>query len=257
MFKLLLVFTVFSLASCAGLREDVTYKVEGQDHKGYYAGPRGPGLKPGIIVVHEWWGHNDYVRSRAEQLSKLGYHAFALDMYGDGKNTIHPKNAKAFAMQSMKNPALAKKRFMKALEVLKSKEGVDPNRIAAIGYCFGGAVVLNMARAGVDLQAVASFHGSLKSAFKAKRGTVKAKLLVLNGASDPMITQKDIKNFKTEMRKAQVSYEFINYPQAKHAFTNPSATAIGDKYDLPVAYNKEADEDSWQVMKDFFEIVLR
>ena len=146
---------------------------------------------------------------------------------------------------------------MKALELLKSKEGVDPNNIAAIGYCFGGAVVLNMARAGVDLKGVASFHGSLKSAIKAKKGKVKAKLLVLNGASDPMITAKDIKNFKNEMRRAQVSYEFINYPQAKHAFTNPDATKIGDKFDLPIAYDKSADEDSWQVMKDFFEIVLR
>lgn len=257
MVKIFFILLTLSLVSCAGLREEVSYQVEGVEHKGYYTGPRGPGLRPGIIIVHEWWGHNEYVRMRAEQLSKLGYHAFALDMYGEGKKATHPKDAKGFAMEAMKNPKLIKKRFEKAIEVLKSKEGVDPKRIAAIGYCFGGGIVLNMARSGVDLNGAVSFHGSLRSKIKAKKGAVKAKLLVLNGASDPMITQKDIKNFKKEMRNAQVSYEFINYPNALHAFTNPGATKIGEDYDLPVAYDKEADKDSWEVMKDFFEIVLR
>lgn len=256
--KLLILLVLFiSTVSCTSMNREVTYGVEGVEHKGYYVGPRGPGLRPAVIVVHEWWGHNEYVRDRAEQIAGLGYHAFALDMYGEGKNTKHPKDAKGFAMEAMKNPVLAKKKFMKALEVLKSQEGVDPNKIAAIGYCFGGAVVLNMARAGADLKGAVSFHGSLKSAFKAKKGEVKARLLVLNGAQDPMITQSDIKNFKKEMRKAQVSYEFINYPGALHAFTNPGATAIGDKYDLPLAYDKEADENSWKMMKDFFKVVLR
>lgn len=256
--KLFLLGLISTLVSCAGIRkEEVSYKVEGLEHKGYYAGPRGVGLKPGVVIVHEWWGHNDYVRKRAEQLSKMGYHAFALDMYGEGKNTKHPKDAKKFAMASMKNPKLAIKRFQKAVEVLKTKEGVDPERIAAIGYCFGGAVVLNMARTGADLKAVVSFHGSLKSPIKAKKGKVKAKLLVINGAEDPMITQKDIKKFKNEMRKAQASYEFINYPGALHAFTNPDATRVGEEYDLPVAYNEAADKDSWKLMKEFFQITMR
>lgn len=245
------------MTSCAGLREEVSYQVEDKNHTGYYAGPRGPGLRPGIIVVHEWWGHNEYVRKRAEQLSKLGYHAFALDMYGEGKLASHPKDAKTFAMTAMKDQKLMKKKFEKALEVLKSKEGVDPNNIAAIGYCFGGAVVLNAARSGVDLKGVVSFHGSLKSPVKAKKGNVKAKILVLNGAEDPMITQKDIKNFKREMKRAQASYEFVNYPGALHAFTNPGATAVGEKFDLPVAYDKSADEKSWKMMKEFFNTILR
>ncbi|MBK24799.1 MAG: dienelactone hydrolase [Halobacteriovorax sp.] len=256
--KYLIIFvSLLGLVSCAGIREEVKYEVNGQEHKGYYAAPNGGGLKPGVIVVHEWWGHNEYVRKRARQLSKMGYHALALDMYGEGKKTSHPKEAKKFAMMSMKDPELAKKRFLKALEVLKSKEGVDPKKIAAIGYCFGGAVVLNMARAGVDLDAVVSFHGSLKTKKPAKKGDIKGKVLVLNGAEDPMITQADIKAFKSEMRKAQVSYEFINYPGAVHAFTNPGATAVGNKYDLPVAYHEESDKSSWKTMENFLRVELR
>ncbi len=254
---LIILILSIGLVSCAGMREEIKYDVNGQEHIGYYAAPNGSSLKPGIIIVHEWWGHNEYVRKRARQLSKMGYHALALDMYGEGKNTSHPKDAKKFAMMSMKDPALAKKRFEKALEVLKSKEGVDSNKIGAIGYCFGGAVVLNMARAGLPLDAVVSFHGSLKTKKKANKGDIKGKVLVLNGAEDPMVTQAEIKSFKSEMRKAQVSYEFINYPGAVHAFTNPGATAIGNKYDLPVAYHKESDLSSWKTMEDFLKVELR
>ena len=210
------------------------------------------GKRPGVLVVHEWWGHNDYVRQRARMLAELGYTAFAVDMYGDGKKAHHPSDAGKFSSAVMVDLDGAKARFRAAIEALTGHPTVDATKMAAIGYCFGGGIVLHMARMGVDIDGVASFHGSLGSSIRAKAGTVKAKVLVLHGADDPFVPQDDIHAFKSEMDNAQVAYEFIAYPDTVHSFTNPDADAFGDGFGLPLKYNPEADRASWEKLQEFF-----
>jgi dienelactone hydrolase len=239
-----LVLTAGARAEVKG--EAVEYRAGDTVLKGYLAyddaiqGPR-----PGVLVVHEWWGLNDYARERARMLAKLGYTALAVDMYGDGKTADHPEDAGKFATEARKNVEVAKARFQAAMDFLKSQPTVKGGDLAAIGYCFGGGVVLEMARQGVDLDAVASFHGSLGTASPARPGQVKAKVLVANGADDPMVTPEQIAAFKQEMDQAGVTYTFVNYPGAKHSFTSPAADVLGPKFNLPLAYNAEADRQSW------------
>lgn len=251
--KLSLLMLAIVLASCAhGHRKEVSYKADGVEMKGYYVAPKsGNGLRPGVLVVHEWWGHNEYSRKRAEMLADMGYHAFAVDMYGDGKTADHPKQAGEFSGMVMKNMPAAKKRFEAAMKTLKSMPGVDPTKMAAIGYCFGGGIVLNMARMGEDLKAVASFHGMLATQNPAKKGQVKAAMMVFTGAEDPMVGAKDVASFKSEMKKAGAQFEVISYPGAKHGFTNPAATAAGKKFNIPLAYDENADLDSWAKLNTF------
>jgi dienelactone hydrolase len=236
---------------------NLDYNVDGVVHKGFIAAPNTEGKKPGIIIVHEWWGHNDYVKNRARDLADKGYVAMSLDMYGEGKIADHPKDATAFSSAVMKDPVLLEKKFRAALAELSKHPDVDTNNIAAIGYCFGGAVVLEMAKRGLPLKAVVSIHGSLAPVSTAKAGRIKSKVLVLNGAADPFITQKDIDAFKKEMKKAKVDYEFINYEGAKHAFSNPKATEIGKKFSLPLEYNKAADIASWNKTNSFLQTTLQ
>lgn len=210
------------------------------------------GKRPGVLVVHEWWGLNDYVRERARMLAKLGYTALALGMYGNGKQAEHPDDAAKFAGEIRRNMPEAEKRFRAALAQLRTNPTVDPQKVAAIGYCFGGGIVLQMARRGLDLAGVVSFHGSLATTNPAKKGEVKAKVLVLSGADDPYTTPEQIAAFKKEMESAGVDYTFIEYPGAKHAFTNPNADRFGKKFNLPMAYNAEADRQSWDEMRRFF-----
>lgn len=248
------------LISCSGKRmkgEEVRYNADGTALKGYYVyDPAVSGKRPGVLVVHEWWGHNEYARRRADMLAGLGYAAFALDMYGEGKLASHPADAMKFAGEVTKNLEMAMARFKAALDVLKKRPEVDPARIAAIGYCFGGGIVLNMARKGVDLKGVASFHGSLAAIQPARRGEVKAKILVLNGADDPFTTAKQIDAFKKEMKDAGVNLVFVNYPGAKHAFTNPLADRYGMEFKLPLAYSADADMKSWEEMRRFLEKIF-
>lgn len=234
------------LSSCATqTKKDFNYKVEGIDHVGHIAsGVKIGEKKPAVIIVHEWWGHNDYARGRADKLADLGYVAMSIDMYGGGQQADHPKDAGAFAKKTMSNFKLAKKKFTKAIEILKKRDDVDPDKIAAIGYCFGGGVVLNMVRAGVDLDLVGSFHGSLGAATKMKKGFY-GKVLVYNGAADPFVKKEEIKNFKKEMKRAKVNMEFVDYQGAVHAFTNKDADKYGKKFNLPLAYDKKADGASW------------
>jgi dienelactone hydrolase len=225
---------------------EITYSVDGKKHIGYIAsGANSDNPKPAIIIVHEWWGHNEYVRKRADMLADLGYVAMAIDMYGEGQKAEHPKDAMKFSKQAMSDFPLAKQRFEKAMEVLKQRDDVDGDEIVAIGYCFGGGVVLNMMRSGIDLELVASFHGSLAGPINLKKGAIETDVLVFNGASDPMVTASDIENFKDQMEKADIDYKFYNYEGAKHAFTNPGATELGTKFNLPLAYDQKADFDSW------------
>ena len=213
-----------------------------------------PGKRPGVLVVHEWWGHNDHARNQARRLAEAGYVGFALDMYGKGKVTTHPQDAQAFVAEVTKDPAVLAARFNAALEQLKRDPHVDTTRIAAIGYCFGGAVVLDMARAGAPLAAAVTFHGALATKTPAQPGKVKARILVLAGGADPFVPPEQIEAFKREMQAAGAHFEVIAYPGAKHGFTNPNAAQYGMEQ---LAYNAEADKGSWAAMLKLFKEVLQ
>jgi len=235
----------------------VNYTVGGETFKGYLALDSSmKGKQPAVIVVHEWWGLNEYPKKRAEMLAKLGYVAFAADMYGNGKVADNPGDAQKFAVESTKDPAALKARFLAAVEVLKKEKHVDPHRIAAIGYCYGGGVVLNMARAGVDLKGVVSFHGSLATKTPAAKGTIIARVLACNGGADKFVSENDITNFKNEMGAAGANFKFISYEGGLHAFTNPAATELGKKFNMPIAYNKQGDKNSWKDMRRFLQSVF-
>lgn len=252
---LVLLFSVLSSLAVAAevVSKTVEYEIDGQSFTGFLAYDASIKEKrPGVIVVHEWWGANDYAHKRAKDLAKEGYVAFALDMYGTGKIADHPNEAKAFMSATLEKMDVAEKRFQKGREILAKQDSVDAEKIAAIGYCFGGGIVLHMARAGEDLKGVASFHGSLGTKSPAQEGEVKAKVKVYNGAKDPFVTAEQIDAFKKEMDTAKVDYEFINYEDAVHSFTNPGADAVGKKFEMPLAYDAKADAESWQSMLTFF-----
>jgi dienelactone hydrolase len=213
--------------------------------KGYIAYPQAEGPRPAVLVVHEWWGLNAYARSRAEQLAQLGYVALAVDMYGGGKNTTHAAEAQGFMTQATASAAEAKGRFDAALDALASDPRVDRERLAAIGYCFGGAVVLNAARHGAPLDLVASFHGALGTAEPMAKGAFKGKIFVANGAADKMIPAELVQKFKGEMDAAGAHYELVDYPGAQHGFSNPEATELGKANGIPLAYDAAADAASW------------
>jgi len=237
--------------------DTVEYKANGTALKGYIAYDDSiKGKRPGILVVHEWWGLNDYAKKRADMLAGLGYTAMAVDMYGEGKNTKHAEDAKQFMTEVMSNMEVAQKRFTAAMDILKAQPTVDPDKIAAIGYCFGGGVVLYMASIGTDLDGVASFHGALGVAAKPEPGGVKAKILVFTGAADPLVPQEQVDIFKKQMDEANADYEVVVYPGAKHSFTNPEADEYGKINNMPLAYNKDADEKSWAQMQAFLKEIF-
>lgn len=238
----------------AVVTEEVEYEAGGARMVGYLAWDdsiRGP--RPGVLVVHEWWGLNDYARSRARQLAELGYTALAVDMYGDGRQADHPEQAGALAGEVNERWDDARARFAAALDLLRAHETTDAARTAAIGYCFGGGMVLNMAREGFDLNGVVSFHGSLGAHTPAAPGKVGAKVLVLHGAEDPFVPADEVAAFRREMDAAGVDYRFIAYPGAVHGFTNPEADRFGAEFGLPLAYDPEADRASWTEMQAFFD----
>jgi dienelactone hydrolase len=247
--------TLGSAAFAAVKTRELEYKQDSTVLQGFVAwDDAAKGRRPGILIVHEWWGHNEHARNSARRLAQAGYIGFALDMYGKGKVATHPKDAEAFMTEATKDPAVLVARFNAALEQLKQDPHVDPEKIAAIGYCFGGAVVLNMARGGADLDAVASFHGMLATNTPAEKGKVKARILVLTGADDPMIPSEQVEAFKSEMTAAGARFEVITYPHARHSFTNPNAAKAGME---ALAYNSEADKKSWAAMLDMLRQVFR
>lgn len=254
----LLLGLLFSPLLQAALHEEnVDYRAGDTVLKGYLVWDDAKGdLQPGVLVVHEWWGLNDYARNRARMLAELGYTALAVDMYGDGKNSEHAKDAQAFMNSVVETAGVSQQRFLAARALLASQTNVDADNIAAIGYCFGGATVLNMARLGVDLKAVASFHGNLATQTPAQPGKVKAKVLVLNGGADGFITPESIAAFHNEMTQAGVDYQFVSYPGVLHGFTNPDADRLGKANGLPVAYDAEADRQSWEAMQQLFNEVF-
>lgn len=237
--------------------EPVAYRAGDTTLRGYLAVDTSKqGKRPGVLVVHEWWGLNDYIRRRAGMLAELGYGALAVDMYGDGKVADNPGDAGALMNGVLGNMKAGEARIEAAYKLLASRPEVDGTRIAAIGYCFGGAVVLHAARIGTPLQGVVSFHGALGSFHKPAPGSVKAKILVCHGAADSLISKDEIAAFKQEMDHAKADYRFVAYPNAKHSFTNPDATENGKRYGIPLGYDAEADRRSWEDMKEFLARVL-
>ncbi|WP_305983361.1 dienelactone hydrolase family protein [Roseivirga thermotolerans] len=236
--------------------QEVSYSTETTEMKGYIAyNKSSKERRPGVIVVHEWWGHNEYVRSRADELARLGYVALAVDMYGEGKQAEHPDDAGKFAGEVMSNLEEAKARFDAALVTLKSNPNVDPDRIAAIGYCFGGSVVLSMANAGYNLDAVAAFHSGVDLPIKPTKD-IKAKILVANGADDPFVPASSVARFRAAMDSVGADYKYVAYDGAVHAFTSPGANALGEKFNLPLMYNEDADKASWNELMSLFNEVF-
>lgn len=236
---------------------EVSYATDSTEMKGYIVYDESiEGKRPGILVVHEWWGHNNYTRERANMLAELGYTALAVDMYGDGKQAEHPEDAGKFMNQVISNMDEAKARFMKAIETLQNHPSVDADKIAAIGYCFGGSVVLTMANAGVDLDAVAAFHSGLDLPIQPNAETLKVKILVCNGAADPFIPSESVEKFKADMDAVGADYKYISYENAVHAFTSPDADELGKKFDLPLAYDEKADNDSWSELQTLLKSVF-
>jgi dienelactone hydrolase len=209
---------------------------------------------PGVLIVHEWMGHNPYVRTRAEQLAKLGYVAFALDMYGKGVHAKDPKEAAEMAGVYKNDRKLMRSRATAGLEILRKQPLVDVKRVAAIGYCFGGTTVLELARAGTDIAGVVSFHGDLATPHPEDAKNIKCKVLALHGADDPFVKPDVVTAFEEEMKKAGVDWQLVQYGGAVHSFTNPGAGKDNSK---GAAYNEKADLRSWQATKDFFDEMFK
>jgi dienelactone hydrolase len=230
----------------------VTYNSDGITFKSYVAYDENiSGKRPAILVIPEWWGLNEYARHRARQLAGLGYIAMAVDMYGDGKTASNPQEAQAFTKPFYSDPQLAKARLDEAIIQIRKNKFTDADNIAAIGYCFGGNVVLNAAKLGADLKGVVSFHGGLGGA-PADKKLLKSKILVCNGEADNFVSQQSILDFKHSMDSIGANYQFRSYADATHAFTNPDATKTGKQFNMPIEYNAAADEASWNDMKTFF-----
>ena len=237
---------------------EVTYEAGGVAMRGHLAwrddisDPR-----PGILVVHEWWGRNDYACGRAEQLAGLGYVAMAVDMYGDARVAANPDEAGALMNGVLDDMAVGRARFEAALETLKNHPMVDEKRTGAIGFCFGGGVVVHMARSGTAINAVASFHGSLGLAVTDGPDAIDARVAAYNGERDKLVADEDVQAFVDEMEKIDAHYYLVQLPGALHGFSNPIATTNGEKYGLPLAYDEAADTVAWSHMQLLFRDVFR
>ena len=237
--------------------QNIVYSAAGEEMVGYIARDSSrSGDGPGVMVVHEWWGLDDYIRGRARMLAEAGYTALAVDMYGGGKTADNPEEAGAAMNAVLGDMDTGTKRLQAGFELLASQDDVDPSRLAAMGYCFGGAAALHCARIGMDLKAVVSFHGALGSFHKPEPGTVKARILVCHGAADVLVPEDDVAAFKAEMDEAGADYTFMALDGALHGFTNPEATGRGEQYGLPLAYDEAADKASWDAMLELFRRTL-
>ena len=241
--------------SVAIKEEPVTYSVGSKNYDGFVTYDSNQvGKRPGVLVVHEWWGLTDYPRMRAKELASLGYMAMAVDMYGDGKIGTDPKTAMELATPYYKDPTLAKTVLDAAIDKLKSFPETDTSKLAAIGYCYGGYIVLNAVKLGANLKGVVSFHGDLSGVAPDKK-LIKAKILICHGDSDQFVNP-EVAGFKKAMDSAGVAYTFKTYPNATHAFTNPASDENGKKFNMPIKYNAAADTASWNDMKDFFKTIF-
>jgi dienelactone hydrolase len=264
---LLAFFLIFSFVACAnsdvpmdgGIQtKEIEYTSGGATLKGYLAWDDSvKGKRPGILVVHEWWGHNQHARDRARMLAELGYTALAVDMYGDGKFADHPKKAGEFMNAAFKDWEGSHAKFNAAKKLLQDHATVDPERIAAIGFCFGGAVSLRMARGGSDLDAVVAFHSALPTDPPVSGGEVKAAVLVINGAQDSFLDPVTVATFKEEMSAATKDFQYISLEGVKHSYTNKQADEFSKKFGIDaLEYNQAADEKAWAAMQDLFKRVF-
>jgi dienelactone hydrolase len=256
------------LSACAGTssgpsgavsikEQPISYKADDTTLRGFVVyDEAAKGRRPGIILVHEWWGITKHMHNEARRFAQNGYTVLIADMFGEGRTADNPKDAGALAGSVMKNPAAMQSRFNAARAELARHPSVDAAKIAAAGYCFGGTVALNMARAGADLAGVAAFHAGLGTNTPAPKA-VRAKILVLNGADDPLVKPDQIEAFKRDMDAARADYRFINYPGAVHAFTNPEATEVGKKFNMPVAYSAKVDKEAKAEADKFFAELFR
>ncbi len=246
----ILTFLMVSTAHAELKKETIEYQDGGTILEGYLVYDDAiEGKRPGVIVVHDWMGPGAYSNGRAEQLAQLGYAAFAVDIYGKDVRPKDQKEAGEQAGQYKGNRALMRSRAKAGLDALSAQPMVDPTRVAAIGYCFGGTTALEMGRAGMPLSGIVSFHGGLQTPSPAEKGAVKAKVLVLHGADDPLVPPAEVEDFQKEMNSAGADWQMVYYSGAVHSFTRPDA---GDDKSKGVAYNEKADKRSWEAMKVFF-----
>ena len=250
------VLLLFSYASYAAIVEKpVNYEHGGVKYTGYmFHDDTKAGKRPGVLVIHEWWGLNDHSKSKAKELAEAGYVAFAMDMYGDNKVTSHPAQAKEWMQQTTSNVDDWQARANLGLKILKDHELVDTARVAAIGYCFGGATVMQLAYSGAEVAGVVSFHGSLPPATPEQAKMIRAKVLVEHGNDDAFIPADRIVKFKSALDTARVDYTFHGYDGVRHAFTNPDAGSYGIEN---LKYDADADKKSWAAMNDFFAGIFR
>jgi dienelactone hydrolase len=255
-----LILTVLLLA-CAGTAragihtQTVEYKQGDTTLEGFVAYDDSiPGKRPGVLIVHQWLGLTDYEKHRAEMLAQLGYVAFCVDIYGKG---VRPQNTQEAGVQAGKYKSdrqLLRARVNAGLDALRRQPLADPKRVAAIGYCFGGTTVLELARSGADISGVVSFHGGLDSPAPADGRNIRGKVLVCHGADDPFEKPADLAAFENELRDAKVDWELIQYGGAVHSFTQPNA---GNDNSRGAAYNEKADKRSWEAMKQFFAEIFK
>lgn len=252
---LLILVGITSTANAGVKTEEVKYSSGGTELTGFLAyDDTMKGKRPGILVVHEWWGHNKHAQVRARKLAQMGYTAFALDMYGDGKLADHPDKAGEFMNAAFSNWEASQAKFREAKKILQGHATVNPEKIGAIGFCFGGAVSIRMARGGEDLKGVVAFHSALPDQPKIAKDQVSASILVINGADDGFLKSDTVASFVKEMVDANVDFRYMSLKGVRHSFTNPQADEFSKKFNLPaLKYDKAADRRSWKAMHRFFQ----
>lgn len=224
---------------------------------GYFAAPETDAAVPGVIVAPEWWGRNEYTEQRARELAEHGYAALAIDMYGDKKVTTASSEAYAWMMQTFEDPDTIVNRASAALSTLAQQEEVNADQLAAIGFCYGGKVILDLARSGANLQALATFHANLSPKAPAQEGAVKAEILVLHGELDSMVSLDDVAAFKAEMHAAKVEHEVIVFEDAKHGFSNPLADERAKANGVDLGYSAAAEKASLEAMYELLDRKLK
>ena len=247
----------FDAYSVPIISKEISYRWNDIQLGGYLAKPAKLTKKtPAILIVHEGWGLNDYPKSRAKKLAELGYIALALDMYGNGTIAKHPKEESEFTKAVMSDSTKLNGVFRSAYYRILQEENVDEKKVAAIGYCFGGGVVIEMANRGLPLAGVISVHGGVKTRTLPLKGVIQSKVLIQNGELDPMISKETKQEFIERMKEASVEVKWIDYKKARHGFSNPEATELGKKFGTPVEYNAAADKQSWNDMKVFLKSIF-